>query len=80
MAVYWELHKDRLKPLYQNSKSISGALRIGDWNTFVSNMWAEESAEVQQAVKDEQDKRHSIAIDKWSASGSQPLDVETQRR
>lgn len=80
MAVYWDVHKDRLQPLYQTSKSISGPLRISDWNTFLLNAWAEESVEVQQAVKDEQGKRHSIAIDKWSASGSQPLDVETQRR
>lgn len=80
LAVYWDLHKDRLQPLYQTSKSLSGARRIGDWNAFLSNAWAEESVEVRQAVNAERDKRHSTAIDKWSVSGSQPLDVEMQRR
>jgi hypothetical protein len=79
-AVYWDLHKERLQPLYQASAFLSGPRRISDWNRFVANTWAEESVEIQQAVKDERDKRHSIALDKWNMSASQPLDVETQRR
>lgn len=76
LAVYWDVHKERLQPLYQSV----GSHRIGDWNTFLKNAWAKESVEVQRVIEEERDRRHSVAVDKWSSSGLQPLSVETQHR
>ena len=76
LAVYWDVHKERLQPLYK----ASGGRSIQDWNTFLTKEWAEESDEVKQVVDVERNQRHSAAIEKWSFSGSKPLDVATQRR
>lgn len=80
LAVYWDLHKERLRPLYQNAESPSGFLRIGDWNVFLKNEWAKEPLEVQRVVEEERDRRHSVSVDKWSSSGLQPLNADTQQR
>jgi hypothetical protein len=80
LAVYWDLHKERLQPLYQNAESPSGSHHIGDWNVFLRNEWAKEPLEVQHVVEEERDRRHFVNVDKWSSSGLQPLKAETQHR
>ena len=77
MTVYWDVHKDRLLPLYQKD---SGSKDIKDWSSFMVNAWAEEPPEVRHAVEGEREKRYDTALEKWSKSGSHPLDIETQRR
>lgn len=76
LAVYWDLHKERLQPLYK----ASGGRSIQDWNTFLTKEWAEESNDVKQAANVERNQRHSAAMEKWNSSGSKPLDIATQRR
>ena len=76
LAVYWDLHKERLQPLYK----ASGGRDIRDWNLFLSKVWTEEPTEVKQVTEVEQKQRYLAATEKWSSSGSKPLDVATQHR
>lgn len=77
MNVYWDLHKDRLLPIYQME---STSRSITDWRSFMADAWAGESADVHCTVQDERKKRHHMALEKWKASGLHPLDAETQHR
>jgi len=80
LAVYWDLHKERLQPLYQSSESASGSHRIGDWNIFLKHAWANEPLDVKCAVEEERDRRHSVNVDEWCSSGLQVLHAATQHR
>ena len=42
--------------------------------------WAEESNNIKQAIDVERNQRHSATIEKWSSSGSKPLDLAMQHR
>lgn len=77
-SVYWDLHKNRLRPLYKGAGS--GSKRIANWSAFLADAWAKEPDEVHRDVVAERNKRHQAAIESWSMSGLRPLDLETQRR
>ena len=75
--VYWDIHKDRLLPIYQKE---STSRTITDWRSFMADAWANESAEVRRTVQDAREKRHHAALEKWKTSGLHPLDADTQHR